>query len=201
MTFPAEYIEQLTSLTKAKAFLGREFLTWLWFTAETTRDLLVLQVDGQSLEVDLWVDDRLVLEGTAAMSHRNVMKGGNPSHSREAAASLTTGKTVREMKLGLRIKDAGEYTAVLSCDDLNPRSLKLPAPETVDGTEGGAQAARALPLAERLQATTMFAGVLDALFACFLAQRVGTAWETSVLSDMREWIRQRQSKHESGSLH
>lgn len=195
------HIEQLTNLAKAKAFLGREFLTWLWYTAETTRERLVLSIPGgkKDLEVNLWVDDRLVLEGTASMTHSNVMKGGDPSHSREAAASLATGKTVREMKLGLSVKGGGEFSANLSCDDLNPRGLKLPVPDRADGdSERGAAV---MPLGERLRATESFLTVLDGLFLHFLDQRVDPTWDTTALVAMREWIKKRQGDKESDTIH
>ena len=38
------------------------------------------------IELDIWVDDRIVLEATGNQSHQNVMKGGAPSQSREAEA-------------------------------------------------------------------------------------------------------------------
>ena len=195
MTTTPDHVDQLTTLTKAKGFLGREFLTWLWYTAETTKERLKLRDrKGGELEVDLWVDDRIVLDGTSGHAHQNVMKGGTPSHSREAAASLATGKTVREMKLGLSIKNAGEYSAVLHCDDLNPRSLRLP------GLDGDAAKAE-VPLAIRIKAMELFTAVLDGLFARFLAERCDEEWEKTGLQNMRSWIRSRQKAGEEGTLH
>ena len=48
------------TLGRSKSFLGREFLTWLWYLAETMQERLRLEVSGRTLEIDLWVDDRLV---------------------------------------------------------------------------------------------------------------------------------------------
>lgn len=200
MTIASPHLDELMTLGRSKSFLGREFLTWLWYLAETMQERLRLEVAGQNVEIDLWVDDRLVLEGNAAMSHQNVMKGGDPSHSQEASASLATGKTVREMKLGLRVKDGGEYSAVLGCEDLSPRALKLPTPEPQEGQDGEPKAV-ALPLADRLQATATFVGILDALFDRFRAVRVDTEWERTVVKEMRAWIKRRQGKQGSDILH
>jgi recombination associated protein RdgC len=198
-----ELITQLRTLASAKAFLGREFLTWLWYTAETTTERL--KVPGpagepgakkaKDLELDLWVDDRLAL---ASEAHRNVMKGGDASHSREAAAFLATGKTVRELKLGLNIKDVGEFTAVLNADDLNPRALKLPAPGKDDGAPKNADT---LPLVHRLKLMAVFCAALDGLFAHFLAERCAPEWEEGGLAAMRGWIKKRQKAGESATLH
>mgnify|MGYP006290588129 CR=1 FL=1 len=200
MATTAHSIDELMSMGRSKAFLGREFLTWLWYLAETMQERLRVEVAGRPLEIDLWVDDRLVLEGSAAMSHQNVMKGGDPSHSQEASASLSTGKTVREMKLGIRIKDGGDFSAVLNCEDLNPRSLKLPTPEPQEGQDGEMKAV-AMPLVDRLNAATTFAGILDALFSRFRAARVEADWDKTVLKDMREWIKRRQKVKDSDILH
>src|SRR5262249_10437759 len=110
-----EQVEHLTNLSKAKGFLGREFLTWLWYMAETYEDHLTTSgPSGEEIAFDIWVDDRLVLEATggSASSHENVMKGGDPSQSYEAAAALGTGKTVKELKLGINAKGYGEFTAI-----------------------------------------------------------------------------------------
>jgi hypothetical protein len=196
MDWKIEHVDQLTSLSKVKGFLGREFLTWLWFTAETTKERLRLAgAKGQGeLEVDLWIDDRIVLDGASGHAHQNVMKGGTPSHSREAAASLATGKTVREMKLGVGVKNAGEYSAILHCDDLNRRSLRLP------GLDGEAAKAE-VPLAARLKAIELFLAVLDGLFARFLAERSASDWDKTGLQEMRSWIRTRQGAGEEGTIH
>jgi hypothetical protein len=194
---PVEHVEHLTTLTKAKGFLGREFLTWLWYVAETSSDIMSVQdEEGKKIDFDLWVDDRLVLESSSAQTHSNVMKGGDPSQSHEAAAGLVTGKTVRELKLGVNIRHTGEFTAVLACDDLSPRSLKLPNPSKPDNLADPDD----LPILTRIKYTETFLTVLDGLFARFLTLRVEDHWETASLKAMRDWVKQRSSTMAS-SLH
>ena len=191
-----EHVDQLTTITKAKGFLGREFLTWLWYTAETTTEKLqaVGREAGEELSFDLWVDDRIVLDGNSGMAHQHVMKGGDPSRSREAEAALATGKTVREMKIGLNVKGVGEFTAVLNSEDLNPRSLRLPSPESGEGVAKPSD----MPIVTRLKYMDTFLAVLDGLFARFLALRVDEDWEQTGLAEMRAWIKKKQ---ESGVFH
>lgn len=193
------HVEQLTTLSKAKGFLGREFLTWLWYVAETQKETLSLEpLDKEGeIEVDLWVDDRIVLEAATGQSHQNVMKGGDPSASREAEAALSTGKTVREMKLGMNVKGAGEFTAILNCDDLNPRGLKLPQRDKEDG----AAPSEDLPVIQRLRHLEIYLSALDSLFARFLSVRTEDGWEKGGLADMRAWIKKRQSKADSATIH
>jgi hypothetical protein len=106
---------------------------------------------------------------------------------------------VRELKIGVNAKGYGEMTAVLNCDDLNPRSLKLPKP---DGEEGGAQASPdELPIIARLKSTEAFLAILDGLFQRFLSRRTDDAWQADSIPAMREWIKKRQKDVESGFLH
>lgn len=197
---PAAQLEQLTSIPKAKAFLGREFLTWLWFLADTDKGELELhdQATGKKKRFSLWIDDKLVLESGRGLSHENVLKGGDPSHSQEAGFGLATGKTVRELKLGVHIKGLGDFTAVLGEGDLNPRSLKLPTQDSGDG-EGSAEPT--LPIITRLKQTEAFLAVLDRLFAIFMEQRLGDAWESEHLPRIRAWVKKRQNPAETATLH
>jgi len=208
MSAGPDRVEQLTSLSKAKAFLGREFLTWLWYSVESTDGALSVQLQGEKVpvEFDLWIDDRIALENSNGLAHQSVIKGGDPSQSREAAVSLATGKTVRELKLGMNVAGIGEFSAVLNCDDLNPRSLKLPAPGNQEPARTGSADQRqapsgAVPLTHRLQMISTFVGILDELFAKFLAVRVAEDWESKGLLSMRDWIKARQSRVASGIMH
>ena len=96
----------------------------------------------------------------------------------------------------LNVQGVGEYSAVLNCEDLNPRSLKLPVPESA-----GPGPAPALPLDARMTLMNTFLCVLDGLFAEFVATRVDPDWEARGLNDMRNWIKKRQAKDDSGTLH
>lgn len=202
MDLSTEHLDALANVSKAKTFLGREFLTWLWFTSESARGWRTLTHPRRvtKVEFDLWIDDRMVLEAQSrvpALAHQSVMKGGDPSHSREAAAALAVGKIVRELKLGLNIKGVGEFFAVLGSEDLSPRSLKLPMPTN---DQGDAQKT-AQPLGVRLQHLDLFVVILDHLFATFLSERTSDHWESKTLQDIRDWVQSRQRNEESGRLH
>lgn len=196
---PAQW-EQLSSIPKAKAFLGREFLTWLWFFADTSggEKEFVDQQSGKKRRFDLWIDDRLVLESGRGLSHEHVLKGGDPAHSQEAGLALATGKTVRELKLGVRIKGLGDFTAVLGESDLNPRSLKLPTSDHSDEEE---TAESTLPIMLRLRQTESFIAVLDCLFSWFIEHRLSDTWESEHLPTIRAWIKKRQQAPDAATLH
>lgn len=182
-----QHIENLTTLSRAKGFLGREFLTWLWYTAETKKDRLTIfgPQSSQKYELDLWIDDRLLLESSSGLSHENLLKGGDPSHSEEAAAALQSGKMVRELKLGVNITGLGDFHGIFSCDNLTPRGLKLPDAEADDTGK------KELPLARRLALTEHFLEAMDGLFALFLESRTADEWSSKDLPKLKQWIKSR----------
>jgi hypothetical protein len=198
-----EHVDQLTTAARGKAFLGPEFLTWLWYVAETGRERQTLPasesngaITGRSVDYDFWVDDRLVLESRSATQHSSVMKGGDPSQSQEAAVALAAGKTVRELKLGLNVQSVGEYSAILAGEDLAPRSLKLPSAPGESGD--GKAAAGPLPLASRIKHLDLFLAIIDQLFRRFLAARTEADWDDEVVPAMRSWIKKRQTPTAAG---
>ncbi len=185
----AEHLEQLSNVVRAKAFLGREFLTWLWYCAETRDGSLKVSAKGRQddLEIDFWIGDRMSLESSSGLTLDHTIKGGDPSQCREARLALASGKSVRELKLVMAVHGYGEFSTMLSSDELNPRSLKLPQLE--DGSE--AAKGDTMPILVRLKQTEAFLGALDGLFAKFLAVRTGDDWEDGELKRMRDWIRTR----------
>lgn len=195
-----EHIEQLVTLAKAKGFLAREFLTWVWYQCERAPDAVRAQnpFGKGHLASTMWIDDRLILESTAGDVHENIMKGGKPSVSNEASLGLSAGKSVKELKFGLTVEGLGDFTAVLNGDDLCPRGLKLP--DLSDQTDNDAKSRKlGAPLGTRLQLVRVFTCYLDDLFAKFVEERVDDQWATQGLTSMRKWIKDRRGKE--GVLH
>lgn len=187
-------LETITRLTETKGFVGKEFLTWLWFFAETGNQALHIEEDKRSLAFNFWIDDRLILQPADGSTHVHMMRGGNPSYSHEAATALFSGKIVKELKIGLQIDSVGEYTAVLSHQDLNPRSLQLPVVDFEIAEEGSSA------VLMRVEQTQLFLKALDALFEEFMSRRLKKEWEQVDLKRMQEWASARLEKV-SGKLH
>jgi len=198
----ASFVESLTTAAKAKTFLGREFLGWLWYSAEKNADGFDLLIGDESLKVSLWVEDRLVLEGSIPMTHSSTLKGGDPAHSREAAEALGSGKTVKELRVGMEIDGVGPYSVTLSCDGINqnglsPKSLALP----VDTDEGGESEDIDRPLEQRLFHIERFNHVLDGLFKVFIEQRASLRWETDGLKVLKNWVKEKRASTDTASVH
>ena len=70
-------------------FLGKEFLTWLWYRSESAGGVFPL-ADEKS--VTLWFDDRIVLElAFENVKEVNTIRGENPTGTEEAKAALRMG--------------------------------------------------------------------------------------------------------------
>jgi hypothetical protein len=185
------HVESLTTIAHTKAFLGREFLTWLWYLAESQGKItLRSQHFDQEFSIDLWTDDKLVLESPAGTAHESVFKGGDPGKSMEAAISLKSGKTAKELKLGMNIDGVGDFIATLNCQDLNPRGLLLPPEDEQASKEADGESR----LLERLYHTDVFLEIVDLLFARFLKNRSMANWGQKGLKDLREWIEKKSDR-------
>ena len=181
------HLDNLTKMARAKTFLGREFLTWLWRKAEIDGDQLQLRSgeDQPLRNVRMWVDDRIVLEDLAGVGHVYTMKGGSPSQSPEAAAALAAGKTVLELKLGLEVDGVGIFLASLRGDQLAPRTLQLPPLDDHEDLSAEDTLDRRLALMDE------FVGMMDDLFSKYMEERTSKSWSASGAQHIKDWIKDR----------
>lgn len=195
-----EHVEQIVTLTKAKGFLAREFLTWVWYQCEKAPDAIRVRNPfgkGQ-LPTTMWVDDRIILEATSGEVHESILKGGHPSTSTEASLGLAAGKSVRELRLGITVEGLGDFTAVVNCTDLCPRGIQLP--DLSEAGDNDLQTRKlGAPLGTRLSLVRVLTSFLDDLFAKFVDERMSKDWKSEGLTEMRQWIKERRSKE--GVLH
>lgn len=191
-----ENAETLVNLTRAKGFLGFEFMSWLWYQCESDAESLTIQLPlaDEEAKVALWVDDRIVLS-SAVDNHTYTLKGGDPSKSLEATAALKTGKSVKEMKIGLRSEEYGEFLCTLGAEDLQPRGLKVPELEIDEETITESI------IEHKIMMSEYFADCLDGLFLKFLSERIEEDWESSGLKEMQGWMTSRTKSIGNKLLH
>jgi hypothetical protein len=191
-------LRRLRQLAAAKGFLGKEFLLWLWFKAESDSAWVELPKDvisSKNRQVPIWIDDRVVLEATSGHTHVHTLKGGDPSHSTEASAALQAGKSVKELKLGLEIKGIAEITCLLDAHELSPRSVQLvPSAEMRKDPLGDDEFS---PLAFRLHAAELLCQVIDTLFANYLEFRTNKDSYSQLQQDLKNWVLSRVNKAET----
>lgn len=185
-----EYLERLHTTSQTKAFLGGEFLIWIWYQSETQKKDRIVDINSVGkIHYNFWIDDRIILESTGSETHSNTLKGGVPSQSVEATAALKSGKSVKEIKLGITVREAGDFSTVLNSQDLTPKSIKLPDIKKESQVED--EDMESALLSHRLIQTEMIVSILDQLFSEFLRIRMDKSWETKDSHTIREWIKNR----------
>lgn len=160
-------------LVASKAFLGTEFLTWLWFRSEA--DEGKFSPGGEAVQV--FVDDRMSLETAFAHAATADLSGGEPSSSAEAQVALREGKTLVAGSFRL-LKGEREWAFRLKGRTLDLGPVRLPALLT-----------RAMDdrFYERMALLDELDGLLQQLFASFLHVRLSPAW-AGELAAMRAWV-------------
>jgi hypothetical protein len=166
----------LLPLIENRRFLGREFLTWLWFESELFGTELGATGVGA---VELAFERQITLVGGPKGDEESKLKGVNPSATSEAREALRQGKLPTSARARLR-KDDRDFAFVFAADTLALSSLKLP--DVVK--EGGDE-----PFFDRVALVEEVESVLGALYADFLRLRIGTVWDEVVLPAMMRWVR------------
>ena len=81
MKISDENYQRLKFIEKNKAFLGKEFLTWLWFKSEIRNHKFSFKDLGSFI---LYIDDSLKLGGGSGFVREHSLKGGTPAYSLES---------------------------------------------------------------------------------------------------------------------
>lgn len=168
-----EKIEKLKFLQNNRSFLGREFLTWLWFALETRNH--IVDVPGYDA-FKLYVDDKLVLSSASGAVREHALKGGTPATAAEAKAALRAGKLVTECKFILRLGEK-QWTWSMKADDLTIRGLRLPAV-----TEQEAESY----MRSRIANTETLNEVITHLYKTFLQTRLSKGFRRAD-SELTKW--------------
>lgn len=159
------------------AFLGEEFLTWLWFRLETDGGDFEL-ADARTASVSL--DDFLAFAPSEDDETEQTLRKGLPSRSAEARAGLRNGRRVRRMKLIVAIGDR-EWSLTVEGPTLNLQGVKLPPdPEDVGSREELA--------AERAAAFFEIRDVVATLYRRFLDERLRDDYKATAGEEQAQWM-------------
>ncbi len=158
-----------------KDFLGTEWLTWLWYTAQIESAEVTTQL-GQSVTV--LFEKSMQMECAFGVSGKLAAQADDPSHMPEALLGLVGGK--RPIRTGLQIAAAGEsFSLNLRGDVLHYGGVQLPAAED-------ATSPRAV-FEDRIEKLRDLIRATDDLYAAFLRKRLSSRWPQT-LNAMRAWI-------------
>ena len=160
----------------ATSFIGKEFLTWLWFRSDTDEGLVDIGDGGPAAE--LWLTDRLVLSGTGQGAEHVAVRTEEPTDSYEARTALRRGKKVEQVTLRL-VRGQREWTVTVKGETLAVSSIKIPAVLTKE--EDDRQR-------ERLVLLDQLDEMLASLYARFIALRLDAAAWQSECESMVAWV-------------
>ncbi len=156
-------------------FLGKEFLTWLWFKSDTNEGLIKLNGDET---VELWFDDKLVLAGVDAARDQNIIKTEAPTESAEAQTALLQRKKVSQAKLRI-VAGQRAWSFTIAGDTLALSGVRIPAILTREEDD---------QLQERLYLIEELNNYLLALYRGFVELRLDKERWASELTAMRAWV-------------
>lgn len=157
-----------------RRFLGREFLTWLWYRTDAAEGLFELDGDRS---VALSIHRMMHLECGYNLTGRDSIVTEAPARSPEAWAALGIGK--QPTKVALLIgADQDEWSLSLDGPAWNVSGLVLPPPEESDPLGR---------LEERFNGMRRVGRTLDQLLAVFLRCRLGAAWKAESAA-IRAWV-------------
>ncbi len=167
----SELIERI----ETTRFLGAELLLWIWLRQELFNEPVAL---GKLGEAEVWLDRKLTLEHVLDKLERVAVRGAQPSGSPEAR------EAVRNMKLPVAARVVLRIAEQDFAFDFNaPRFLigggAVPALLKEEGDDA---------FLERTTLIERLTGLLDALFAAFLRERLAPSWAKAWQPALVAWM-------------
>ena len=161
------------------AFLGNEFLTWIWFIIEN--DPSIIQQCGEDSH-ELTVGNRMVLVNRWANGMETISIKGDAAGLEEGRLSLSKGALVTDINLVYK-SGSLQWQFSIKGESLNFSSLKLPetgAAEQQEDVEG-----LVLDKLYLYEKPFLF---IDAFYRKFIENRISDGWKETK-SKMLKWIR------------
>jgi hypothetical protein len=160
-------------------FLGREFLTWLWFTLDQNPES-VSAVDPAIDGID--IGNRMVLENRGPAGLETVTIKGDDPGMEEGLTALKKGALVSEMSLFFKSADQ-QWRLTLKAESLFITGLKVPDTGPVESEQDLDGA-----LLEKMFLVERAVQLIEGLFAQFIGHRISADWNSGVVAGMRKWI-------------
>lgn len=162
----------VAKLSDPKAFLGNEFLLWLWYRSKNG-------IDVKGGQATVFFDRSLNLECAYGQTGKQALRGDAPNHLPEALIALTEGKVPRSATMTLDF-NRQQYLFNLQAESLAFGSLRLPEIED-------AESPRVL-FEERINLLGEVTQGVNELFKTFLRVRLSPPqWELE-RGEIQRWI-------------
>ena len=169
---------QLSEKVKETQFLGREFLLWLWFMAETERGHFDM---GKKGTAELWFDGKLTLQSENERGIETIICAGEATNMREARFALAGNKEVVQAAVKLLIGD-NQWSFVLDSTWLNFSSFKTPKVmmDRQDDPDG--------IFYEKMFLIEEAISAIDVIYSSFIKLRLSPEWTDQERPALVKWI-------------
>lgn len=195
------------AVAQEQAFLGRDFLTWLWFRCEAEGGEFDLGGRDGGGQTAVMVEDALALVSVEEDGSVMTLRKGSPTARPEAANALAAGMTLKKARIFVA-RGPREWQFTLDGETLDVGGLKTPeiddkeekpegeAAEAVTDEEKAEKAEKKAKdadealddVAEKLQSAEEARDVIEGLYKQFLDVRLAKEWDKTELPRMREWV-------------
>lgn len=169
---------QLLEKVRETKFLGREFLSWLWFRAETDRGLFDLGGKGTA---ELWFDGKITLQSENEMGTETIICAGKTSNMREARFALAEDKEVVQATVKLGIGD-NQWSFVLDSTWMNFSTFKSPKVMQDRGEDPDGIFYEKMFLIEEA------VSAMDEIYSSFIKLRLSPEWADQERPALVKWI-------------
>lgn len=165
--------------TEKSSWVGREFLTWLWFKSEERNGRIKLP---NKEEIELHFLKRVALEAGEGEYSQGVVCHGLHAELKEGKEAIRQGKKVKEAGIKL-VQDKNEWEFTLKADFFHFQSLKLPVADWQDPPEDPEGS-----LLERIYLIENAAKTIDHLYESFLQIRFSPQWKDKEIKLLNKWL-------------
>jgi hypothetical protein len=166
--------DEIKFLQTNRSFLGREFLTWLWFKSETQNHKIKIKDIG---EFQLFIDNKIILSSASGSVRENSLKGNSPAYAKEASAALSAGKMLSEAKFILQNQELN-WSFSISAEDLSLRSIRLPNVSQDSSREH---------FVKRIAYMRLLTDIIDSLYKEYIDLRLTSAFKTEAIL-IQDWL-------------
>jgi hypothetical protein len=161
-------------LIQQKAFIGKEFLTWLWYRAENDPAFDL----EKNRRCDVEIMGPIVLDAHYGDARSTALRGDSPATAPEAATALMEGKKLKRARIKFS-SDGVDFVAAIDGDNFNMSGLNLPRTGQLPFEE---------VLRLRMDYVSEFEGLFEGMFQQFMELRMDEKAWGAELEKIQAWV-------------
>ena len=171
-------IMQALETVRETESLGRSFLAWLWFKADTDEGLFDL---GEGEKAELWFDGNMTLQAENDKGVETITCKGDPLNMKEARFALSEKKEITRAMVRLTIGD-NLWSFTIDSTWMNFKTFKTPKvmQDKAEDPEG--------IFYEKMFLMEEAITAMDIIFLSFVKLRISPEWERKEYPALIQWI-------------